>query len=83
MEANSCRYARIAVGSVSAVPLHLDIADEQLTGSKLSNKDIVAAGDMLAEVADPIDDVRGSSEYRRMLIPGLLARAITDAVRTI
>jgi len=83
MEASSCRYARIAVGSVSAVPLHLDIADEQLTGSKLSNKDIVVAGDMLAEVADPIDDVRGSSEYRRMLIPGLLARAITDAVRTI
>ena len=83
MEGKTCRYARIAVGSVSAVPLHLDIADKRLTGSMLTSEDIAAAGDMLADAADPIDDVRGSSEYRRMLIPGLLARAITDTVSAI
>ena len=83
MEALTCRYARIAIGSVSAVPLHLDTVDEQLNGSILSSEDIVVAGKMLAEHADPIDDVRGSSEYRRMLIPGLLARAITDTVSAI
>jgi carbon-monoxide dehydrogenase medium subunit len=28
------------------------------------------------ELADPLDDVRGSADYRRQLIPGLVARAV-------
>ena len=30
------------------------------------------------EAADPVDDVRGSAEYRRMIIPGLLQRAVDE-----
>jgi carbon-monoxide dehydrogenase medium subunit len=29
--------------------------------------------------ADPLDDVRGSAEYRRLLIPRLLLRAVRQA----
>jgi carbon-monoxide dehydrogenase medium subunit len=31
---------------------------------------------MLVEASDPIDDVRGSADYRRALIPRLLKRAV-------
>jgi carbon-monoxide dehydrogenase medium subunit len=34
------------------------------------------AARLLAERADPLDDVRGSADYRRQLIPRLLLRAV-------
>ncbi len=78
MEGNSCTYARIAVGSAGPVPIHLGVADALLTGSDLSGETIKQAGQKLMEAADPVDDVRGSAEYRRMIIPGLLQRAVDE-----
>ena len=78
MEGEACAYARVAVGSVGSTPLHLDEVDGLLTGSTLTDAVIKQAGSLLAEAADPIDDVRGSSKYRRMIIPGLLNRAINE-----
>jgi carbon-monoxide dehydrogenase medium subunit len=75
----TCSHARIALGSVAPTPLHLRAADETLQGSDLSEQVVARAGALLADAADPIDDVRGSAEYRRRVIPGLLARAIREA----
>jgi carbon-monoxide dehydrogenase medium subunit len=77
VENNRCSYARIAVGGVAATPLHLDEADAVLTGSELEADDIVKAAAILVKAADPIDDVRGSANYRRALIPRLLKRAVS------
>jgi carbon-monoxide dehydrogenase medium subunit len=78
MEAESCGYARIVAGSVAPTPLHLDAVDELLTNSSLDDEIIKQAGQMLQEASDPIDDVRGSANYRRKIIPGLLQRAIRE-----
>ena len=75
-EKNKCTYARIAVGAVAATPLHLDEADAVLKNSTLSTEDINQAAALLVDAADPIDDVRGSADYRRALIPRLLKRAV-------
>ena len=79
MQAGACSYARIVVGSVGPAPLHLDEVDALLTGSGLDDAVLHGAGDLLAAAADPIEDVRGSSDYRRLLIPGLLTRALNAA----
>jgi carbon-monoxide dehydrogenase medium subunit len=79
MDGGTCRHARVAVGSVGPVPLHLDAADAALAGSRLTEGDVARAGALLAEAANPVDDVRGSSEYRRILIPRLLGRALEQA----
>jgi carbon-monoxide dehydrogenase medium subunit len=76
VENDLCSFARIAVGAVASTPLHLDKADAVLSGSALSENDIAKAAAMLVEVSDPIDDVRGSADYRRALIPRLLKRAV-------
>ena len=78
MDADACSYARVAVGSVGPTPLHLTEVDEILTGSELAEETIRQAGRKLVEAADPVDDVRGSAEYRRMIIPGLLQRAVDE-----
>ena len=79
MEGDACSYARVAVGSAGPAPIHLDEVDSLLTGSALTAEAINQAGRKLAEAADPVDDVRGSAEYRRMIIPGLLQRAVDEA----
>ena len=79
MQAGTCSFARVVVGSAGPVPLHLEEVDALLTGSGLDDATLRRAGDLLAAAADPVDDVRGSSDYRRQLIPGLLMRALGAA----
>ncbi len=69
-----CAWARVAVGSVGQRPLRLDAADAAVVAG-----DVAAAGALLAQAADPVDDVRGSAAYRRLLIPRLVARAVAQA----
>ncbi|NVJ18533.1 xanthine dehydrogenase family protein subunit M [Myxococcus sp. AM010] len=79
MEGDTCQQVRVVVGSCAPVPLHLDAADQRLIGTRLEAEDVAGAGGLLAQAAAPIDDVRGSAEYRRMLIPRLLGRALSQA----
>ena len=48
-------------------------------GRRRRRRSSSAAGELLTRVADPLDDVRGSAEYRRLLIPRLLLRAVRRA----
>lgn len=82
MDGDACSYSRVAVGSAGPVPIHLDEVDALLTGSALTADAINQAGRKLAQAADPVDDVRGSAEYRRMIIPGLLQRAVDELRQT-
>ena len=79
-DSDACSYARVAVGSAGPAPIHLDAADSLLTGPALTPEVIRQAGRKLMDAADPVDDVRGSAEYRRMIIPGLLQRAVDEAL---
>lgn len=78
MNSGACSHARVAVGSAGPAPVHLAEVDALLTGSDLSGETVKQAGQKLMEAADPVDDVRGSAEYRRMIIPGLLQRAVDE-----
>ena len=78
MNNGACSYARVAVGSAGPAPVHLAEADAILARSDLSAETVEQAGRKLMEAADPVDDVRGSAEYRRMIIPGLLQRAVDE-----
>ncbi|OJH38978.1 FAD binding domain-containing protein [Cystobacter ferrugineus] len=79
MRGDTCQEARVAVGSCGPVPLHLTEADQRLVGTRLGELEVAEAGRLLAQAAAPIDDVRGSAEYRRLLIPRLLGRALSLA----
>lgn len=65
----------IAVGGCGPVPIADDAANALLSSDR-SGAAIVRAGALLEQHADPLDDVRGSADYRRQLIPRLLLRAV-------
>ena len=71
---------RIAVGACAPVPIRSADAEAILKSGGIGEATIAAACEHIAALADPIDDFRGSGEYRLKLIPVLVARAI-DAAR--
>jgi aerobic carbon-monoxide dehydrogenase medium subunit len=77
----ACRHAdgrvNVAIGSCGPTPIADDGADALLSADR-SDAAVARAGAMLQALADPLDDVRGSADYRRMLIPRLLQRAVRE-----
>ncbi len=70
--------ARVVVGSVSERPLQLAEAEGRLSGA-LTNLAIREVGQAYADAADPLDDVRGSSDYKRRVTSVIVERAIRAA----
>jgi carbon-monoxide dehydrogenase medium subunit len=71
---------RAAIGACGPTPLRDDEADALLSRDR-SDAAMARAAALLEARADPLDDVRGSAEYRRLLIPRLLLRAVRQAER--
>jgi aerobic carbon-monoxide dehydrogenase medium subunit len=69
--------ARVAVGGCGPSPLASAEADQLLSAS-LSAETLRRAGELLTALANPVDDVRGTAEYRKLLIPRMLARAVRE-----
>ena len=79
MAGGECRFARVALGAAGPKPVRVAEAEARLLGTALDAEAVRAAAAILVEASDPIDDVRGSAEYRLMLVPRLLARALAAA----
>jgi carbon-monoxide dehydrogenase medium subunit len=72
--------ARLVIGACGPVPLRAAKADAHLSGSAADDAAIDAACAVLAEAADPPDDVRGSAEYRRLLIAPVAKRLVRRVI---
>lgn len=79
MDSGVCSTIRIALGGVGPAPVRVPSAEAALAGTALDGAPIASAAEILISACDPVDDVRGSAEYRLMLIPELLKRAIEHA----
>jgi carbon-monoxide dehydrogenase medium subunit len=75
-DGQTCANVRIALGAVAPTPIRARRAEAILHGEKLTPGAIREAAQMAITEARPIDDVRASAEYRRMLIGTLVERAI-------
>ncbi len=78
---NTIRKARAVVGSVSPKPCRSDKVEALLVGPREKvEKQLSEAGRILADAADPVDDLEGSAEYKRHLVGVFLRRAFTKAL---
>ena len=71
-------WVRAVIGACGPTPIADPQADALLSGDR-SDDAVEHAGALLVARADPLDDVRGSADYRRMLMPRLLLRALRQA----
>jgi carbon-monoxide dehydrogenase medium subunit len=68
--------ARIALGSVAATIVRVPAAEAYLIGKRLSAETIAEASRLASESVRPIDDLRGSAEYRSEMVKALVTRAL-------
>lgn len=81
VDGNNIKSARAVVGSVSPKPARSDQVDKMLAGPRGEvEKRLADAAEELAKVADPVDDLEGSAEYKRHLIGVFLKRAFAKAM---
>jgi len=79
IEGGACSYLRLAVGGCGPGPVRSPEAEARLIGTALDDAALGEAGAMLADGLDPPDDVRASAEYRRLVVPRMVARALSAA----
>lgn len=71
-----CRGATIALGAVAPTPWRAKRAEAHLAGQKLTPQTMQRAGEIAAQDCAPLDDVRASAAYRRILVQSLVPRAL-------
>ncbi len=69
--------ARIALGSVAPVIVRSPEAEKELLCSRLDEVTIAAAAQAAARAINPIDDLRGTADYRRWTTEVMVRRALT------
>lgn len=71
--------ARIALGAAAPTPITVASAAEALTGRRLTDETIAAAGAAATEAATPIEDMRGTVRQRKHLADVLVRRVVRAA----
>jgi carbon-monoxide dehydrogenase medium subunit len=68
--------AKITMGSVAPTVIHVNSAEKFLVGKSITTEVATEAGDIASSDAQPIDDLRGSADYRREMIRVSVRRAL-------
>ena len=78
LEDGVVREARVAVGSIGDLPVLVDTAAAELSGSTLDQLDAAAqrAGEAIIANCDASDDINGGADYKLHLAATLLRRAV-------
>lgn len=77
---NTCRDAKIALGSVAPTVFRATQAEEALKDSTLEPKVVEEAAQLAAQEAKPITDLRSTVEYRGEMVRVLVRRAVEKAM---
>jgi carbon-monoxide dehydrogenase medium subunit len=75
-----CERARITLAAVAPTPLRAREAEEFLAGKMPDDASFAHAGELAAQAAKPISDVRGSAAYRIELVKVLTRRSLQKSL---
>lgn len=73
----TCKAARVALGAVAARALLVEEAAKAIIGSKLDEKALAKLAEAASAACRPIDDKRGTKEFR-IKVAGVLARRAAE-----
>ena len=66
------RKVQISAGGVAPIPLLLEKTSSFLEGKNISNETLKNAKNILLDEIKPIDDIRGTAKYKKLLLSQLL-----------
>jgi carbon-monoxide dehydrogenase medium subunit len=80
IQGETCDDVRLALNSVAPTILRAKRAEETLRRKEITDRLISEAAEVAASETDPIDDNRGSAEYKREMVKVLVRRAASHAL---
>jgi carbon-monoxide dehydrogenase medium subunit len=77
----TCEDVRLALNSVASTIVRARQAEEVLRGKPITDAIIRQMGEVASTEVDPVDDNRGSADYKRDLVKVLVRRAVQEAMQ--
>lgn len=77
-----CHDARVAIGGIASKPCRITKIENALKGQKLESRLselVLRLEPIISESIEPIDDHRGTAEYKKLLTKGLFTDALYSA----
>ena len=78
---NGSHVCASKMGAVGMTPVHATQAESLLRGRPLTPENIAACASAVKEAVDPLDDFRGSADYKRDMAEVFTRRAIEQAIQ--
>jgi carbon-monoxide dehydrogenase medium subunit len=75
----ACSDARVVLGCVAPTPMRVPDAEAALVGNPYRPEIARKVGEIAASACSPLEDQRGSEEYKRAIVGVLTQRAIPEA----
>ncbi len=75
-ESDAVTSARMTLGSVAPTIIRVPVAEQALIGKTLTPETISETARLASLTPEPIDDVRGTAEYRTEMVKVLIARIL-------
>ena len=72
--------ARVALGAVGPTPIFAREASQALAGKRINDEAIERAAQLATTASSPIDDMRGTAEFRRHVTGVLTRRSLAKAI---
>ena len=79
----TCKDVRIVLGCAGVTPIRVTDAENSLRGKHLTDDNIRAAAELVRNSVDPLDDFRGSAEYKTDMAEVFSRRAVERAAAAI
>ena len=79
----TCKDVRIVLGSVGVTAIRATEAEDALRGKVLTDESIRAAAALVKNAVDPLDDFRGSAEYKTDMAEVFARRAVEQSLAAI
>ena len=76
VEGGTVKSLRVALGAAGPTPIHATAVEQALVGQSITPQKIRDAADAVAALVDPLEDFRGSSEYKRDMAVVFTRRAL-------
>ncbi|HYT55222.1 MAG TPA: xanthine dehydrogenase family protein subunit M [Verrucomicrobiae bacterium] len=81
MDKDICMELRLVIGAVSPKPMRFKSGESMARGERLTAELIERIALAAGQSVDPIDDLRGTADYKRHLVHVLVRRALSAAAQ--
>jgi len=81
MKEGQCEEIKLSLGSAGPTPVRATRAESELKGKSITPKLLKLAAESVVEQIDPMDDIRGSSMYKKDMAIVFTRRALAQVLR--